>query len=350
MGANILSFLQDFETNAQEIVSEAYAGMAANNWIDAIQTELPVKTRKEVVHWLLDTAQIEEIGTAGGSLSFESLDQVLAEFTTKHHGKALEMSRDDFEDLDAGGVKLGAAWMRQTGAYMAYYPQKLGVTALKAGHNATSIGYDGQVFFSSAHPNNPNNAAAGTYQNIFTGAASGSYPGACPIDDSVSVEVALRNLGKIVAYVRGIKGPNGEDPRYLRPLKLVVPPGLMSRAVQLTNATFIAQAATGGAGSADIKPIVDALGLLQPVVADELAGFESDTTFFVACKGVDTAPIGGLVYVKRKDFEINFYTGSAPSSILEAMLNRMDKFQWQARGRMAVQYGHPYELFKCKGS
>lgn len=350
MGANILSFLQDFETNSQEIVSEAYAGMAANNWIGEIQTELPVKSRKEVVHWLLDTAQIEEIGESGGSISFENLDQVLAEFTTKHHGKGLEMTRDDFEDLDAGGVKIGAAWMRQTGAYMGYYPQKLGVAALKAGHSATSIGYDGEVFFSSAHPVNPNAPSKGTYQNIFTGAASGSYPGACPIDESVSAEVALKNLGKIVAYVRGIKGPNGEDPRFLRPLKLVVPPALMSRAVQLTNATFLAQAASAGGGSGDVKKVIEMLGLMQPIVADELSGFESETTFFVGCKGVDTAPIGGLVYVKRKDFEINFYTGSAPSSILEAMLNRMDKFQWQCRGRMAVQYGHPYELFKCKGS
>lgn len=350
MGANILSFLQDFETNAQEIVVESYAEMAKNNWIGEIQTELPSKSRKEVVHWLLDTAQIEEIGSAGGSMNFESLDQVIAEYTHKHHGKGLEMSRDDFEDLDAGGVSLGAAWMRQTGAYMGYYPQKLGVTALKAGHNAASIGYDGQVFFSAAHPNNPNNPGAGTYQNIFTGAAAGAYPGACPIDESVSAEVALANLGKLVGYIRGIKGPNGEDPRFIRPKKLVVGPRLMPRAIQLTTASFIAQAATGGAGSADVKELIESLGLMRPVVADELSGFENDTTFFLGGKGISTAPIGGLVLVKRKDFEINFYTGSAPASILEAILNRADKFQWQCKGRMSVQYGHPYELFKCKGS
>lgn len=346
-----LSFIQDFETRSKIIVCDAYEKMAKNIWIWDLMVERSTESRKEILAWLLSTAQIGELGEEGGQMDYAGIEQVLAEFTTKHHGRGLEVERAQFEDLDGNGIEVGAQWMKNIGAYMAYYPQKLGVAALKAGHSAGSLGYDGEIFFSAAHPVNPNRASVGTYANLFTGAAAGAYPGACPIDTSVSVEVAFANLQKVVAYVRGIKGPNGDDPRFLRPLKLVVAPENMGRAVQLTNATFIAQAATGGAGSGDVKAVVDALGLLQPVIADELAGFESGTTYFLGCQDVATTEIGGLVYMKRKDFQIDYYAGQGSGATgLDAQLARMQRLEWQCRGRMAVGYGHPYELHKVKAA
>ena len=347
-----LSFLQDFETRAKLITVDAYQRMAANLWIWDFMVSKKTESRKEVLSWLLSTAQIEEIGEGGGAMNFDAMEQALAEFTTKHHGKGLEISRDQFEDLDGNGIEVGAEWMKQIGAYMAYYPQKLGVAALKAGHSAGSTGYDGEIFFSASHPNNPNNVAKGVYANLFTGAASGSYPGALPIDTSVSVEVAFANLQKAIAYIRGIKGPNGEDPRFLRPLKMLVAPTNMGRAVQLTNATFIAQAATGGAGGGDVDAVVKAMALVQPVVADELDGFESGTTYFLGCQDVSSTEIGGLVHIERKPFEINYYSGQGGGGAtgVDAALARQQTFEWHCRGRMAAGYGHPYELHKIKAS
>lgn len=345
------SFIQDFETRAKQITVDAYRRMAENLWIWDFMVAKQTESRREVLSWLLSTAQIEEIGEGGGGMNFDAMEQALAEFTTKHHGKGLELSRDQFEDLDGNGIEVGAEWMRQIGAYMAYYPQKLGVAALVAGHASTSLGYDGEVFFSASHPNNPNNVAKGVYANLFTGAASGAYPGACPIDVSVSAEVAFANLQKVVAYIRGIKGPNGEDPRFLRPVKLLVAPTNMGRAVQLTNATFIAQAATGGAGSGDIDAVVKSMGLVQPVVADELASFESGTTYFLGCQDVSSTEIGGLVHLERKPFEINYYSGQgAGATGLDAMLARAQTLEWHCRGRLAAGYGHPYELHKVKAA
>lgn len=346
------SFIQDFETRSRQITVDAYARMAENLWIWDFMVAKTTESRKEILSWLLSTAQIEEIGESGGGMPFDTIEQTLAEFTTKHHGKGLEISRDQFEDLDGNGIEVGAEWSRQVGAYMAYYPQKLGVNALKAGHSAGSLGYDGEIFFSTAHPVNPNAVSKGTYANLFTGAAAGSYPGALPIDTSVSVEVAFANVQKAVAYIRGIKAPNGEDPRFLRPLKMLVAPTNMGRAVQLTNATFIAQAATGGAGSGDIAAIVKSLALVQPVVADELDGFESGTTWFLGCQDVSSTEIGGLVHMERKPFAINYYTGQnggAPTGI-DAMLARAQTLEWHVRGRMAAGYGHPYELHKFKAA
>lgn len=346
-----LQFIQDFETRSKVIVVDSYEKLAKSIWIWDFMIEKSTESRKEVLAWLLSNAQIGELGEDGGQMDYAGIEQVLAEFTTKHHGRGLEVERAQFEDLDGNGLDVGAQWMKNIGAYMAYYPQKLGVQALKVGHDAASLGYDGVPFFSNAHPVNPNRVSVGTYANLFTGAASGIYPGACPIDTSVSVEVAFQNLQKVVAYVRSIKAANGEDPRGLRPLKLLVSPENMGRAVQLTNATFIAQAATGGAGGADVKAVVDALGLLQPVIADELAGFENGTSYFIGCQDVATTEIGGLVYMKRKDFEINYYAGQgAGATGLDAQLARQQRFEWQCRGRMSVGYGHPYELHKVKAT
>jgi phage major head subunit gpT-like protein len=341
-------FIQDFETNSKILTIDAYTEMAKNIWIWDFMAERSTESRREVLTWLLSTAMLEEIGESGGSIDYESIEQVLAEYTTKHHGKALEVERAKFEDLDGNGIEVGSAWMSQIGAYMAYYPQKLGVAALKDGE--TGIGYDKKPFFATDHPVNPNGTVAGTYANLFTGAAAGAYPGACPIDESVSADVAFSNLQKVIAYIRTIKGPNGQDPRFLRPLKLAVGPRLQGRAVQLTNATFIAQtAAGGGAGSAEIKQIVEALSLVQPIVADELDQVDDGLSYFIGCKDVAAKELSGLVYMKRKDFEINYYAGQGSGATgLDAVLARTQKFEWQCRGRMAVGYGHPHDLHKVK--
>lgn len=346
-------FLVDLETRMQTISEREYARLTANLWWQQITKVKQSTGKKDILTWLLSTAMIRPLEN-GGKMIFEDLVARYTEVVNKFAGAGLILTKAQLEDTYNGivggeGMDLAGEWSSQIGAYMSYWPQKQVSHLLKNGHTASLYtGYDGKAFFASDHPVNPFNDAAGTFQNIFTSSASGSYPGACPIDDSVTTDVALQNMGKIFSYIASIKMPNGEDPRFLRPKALIVPPRMFPRAVQLTQAKFLAQTAGSGAaqgGSGDVEALIKGLGYATPTMADELSGFEDDKTFFVAAEQATSSELGAVVYVERDAFAINFY-GTQD----QAVLNRKDELEWHAKGRNTVSSGHPYLLFKCKGS
>jgi len=344
------SFLFDFESNMQAITENEYARMSANLWWSQFMKVRPSSSKKEIVAWLLSTAKIEAQGL-GGNIAFDDMVSTYTTFTNLDSGAGLKLRRNQLEDLDGNGLDLASKWSADIGAYMAYWPQKQLVTLMKNGHVTTGVGgaaYDGKAFFASDHPVNPANTGLGTFQNLFTGAVSGSYPGAIDITENVTPDAALKNLGAAFAYIRSIKMPNGIDPRFLRPKVLVVPPALQQRAVLLTSAKFLAQAATTGGGSADVSAVISAMGMSPPIVADELAGFESDTTFFIGCEELSSSQLGGFVYVDREPFAITYYTGNGGGTGVDAVLDRARELEWHCHGRNVAGYGHPFAFFKCK--
>lgn len=358
MGALTPEFLFDFESNMQAIVESEYTRFASNLWWSEFMKTKPSSSKREIVAWLLSTAMIEDQGK-GGNIAFEDIVSTYTEFVNKDAGAGLKLRRQQLEDIDGGGLDLAAKWSADIGAYMAYWPQKQLVTLIKNGHLATSLGYDGKPFFSNAHPLNPYNDAAGTFANIFTGAAASTpstdpndatYPGACPIDESVTADVALANLAKVIAYIKSIRMPNGEDPRFLRPAKLVVPPALNARAQQLTNARFIAQAAASGGGAADVEAVIANMGFGRPLEVAELAAFENDTTYFVGVEEMSSSQLGAFVYVDREPFSITYYTGQGGGTGVDAILDRAQELEWHCHGRNVAGYGHPYLFFKVKAA
>jgi len=345
------TFLMNLESRMQVITENEYNRLSKNVWWPGMTKVRTSTGRRDVISWLLSTAMIKDQGK-GGNIAFDDIVSTYTEIENKFSGAGLELSRAQLEDTDGGGMDLAAQWSGDIGAYMAYYPQKQVVNLLKNGHTASLVtGYDAKAFFATDHPVNPFNTGAGTYQNIFTGgtvAASGNtpyYPGACPIDVSQTADAALNNLAKIMSYVASIRMPNGEDPRFLRPVGLYCSPTLFPRAVQLTSAKFLAQAAGSAAGTGDVEALIKALGFATPVMVDELAGFESDTTFFVVCEQASTSQLGGIVWTEREPYRINYY-----STIDQAELSRKQKLEWHCHGRNVVSPGHPYLVFKCKGS
>jgi hypothetical protein len=328
-----------------QIISEReYTRLANNLWYQAITKTRPSTGRKDILTWLLSTAMIKD-QQKGGQIAFDDLVATYSEIENKWSGAGLKLRRDTLEDTDGGGMDLAAQWSADIGAYMAYWPQKQVANFLKNAHTSLFNGYDKVPFFSQSHPVNPFNQGAGTYSNLLTGGASGAYPGACPIDDTVTTDVALINLGKILSYIATIKMPNGEDPRFLRPRGLILPPRMFPRGVQLTSAKFLAQATTGGAGSGDVEALIKALGFATPMQADELAGFESDTTYFVACETIASSQLGGVIYTQREPYKINYYGVQD-----QAVLDRADELEWHCKGRNVVSAGHPYLVFKVKAT
>lgn len=353
MGALTPEFLFSFEDNMRQITENEYARLSANVWWSKFMKTMPSSNNKEIVAWLISTAQIETIDKMGGHQFFEDLVTKYTTYENGFAGAGFKLQRRQMEDNDGGGFDFAAKWSGDIGAQMAYWPQKQLVKLMKEGHLTTAsagLAYDGKAFFAADHLVNPANAAAGTFANLFTGAASGVQPGALPIDDSVSVDVALTNLSKAIASIKSIKMANGVDPRYLRPTCIVAPPRMQQRVAQLTNAKFIAQAATGGAGSADVEAFISSMGLVQPVIADEFAGFENDTTWFLATEEMSSSQLGAFLYIDRKPFQVTYYTGNGAGTGVDAVLDRADELEWHVKGRNGIGYGHPYSFFKIKAT
>jgi len=350
MGPLTPSFVFDLESNMRVITENEYARLNAELFWSQFCKTLPSQSAREIFTWLISTAMIEDTGVEGGKMVFEDMISQLTSYQNRNAVAGLRLKRQQLEDLDGNGVDVAAKWSGDVGAYMAYWPQKQFVAALKNGEVAGNVTYDGLTFFHASHFVNGVDAAQGTFGNVLTGAASGLYPGTCPIDNSVTDDVALANIQKAIAYIKSIKMPNGEDPRKLRPTALIVAPALEARARLITSAKFIAKAAASGGGSADVEAVVRSLNL-EVIVADELAGFESSTTYFLGCRELAAASqLGAFVYVEREPFRITYYTGQGGGTGADADLDRKDELEWHCKGRNVLGYGHPFLMFKCKGS
>jgi phage major head subunit gpT-like protein len=344
MPALTTQYVMDLESDMQIITEREYNRLASNLWWPKITKLRKTMARRDIVMWLLSTATIKDQGK-GGNIAFDDLVMQYTEIENRYSGAGLKLMRGQLEDTDGNGVDLASQWSGDIGAYMAYWPQKQVATLLKTGHTGSVVSYDKVPFFGTNHPINPFASQYGTYGNLLTGSASGSYPGACPVDVSVAPDVALDNLGKIFAYFTSIKMPNGEDPRFLRPAAILCSPRLFPRLVQLTEAKFLAQAAGSGAASADVSAVIKALGYATPIMCDELAGFENDTTFFVIAENIGSTQLGGVIYTEREAYKINYY-----GTVDQAQLSRSQELEWHCHGRNVVSPGHPYLVFKCKGS
>jgi len=328
------SFLFDLESNLKKIAEDEYARFSSNLWWSNVAKVRPSAGRREILTWLLSTAQISDQGL-GGNIGFEDQMMLETEFVNKDAGNGFKLRRQQFEDLDGNGVDLASQWVRDTSRYMAYWPQKQIVAAMKAGET-TGLAYDGKAFFASDHPVDGKSSPT-TYSNLFTSVGVNG-----DIDDAVT------NLATVFANIASIKMPNGEDPRFLRPSKIICSPKLYPRLVQITGAKFIAQVAGSGAGSADITGVVSAMGYGLPIAADEFAGWESDTTYFVVAEQATASQLGAMVYVEREPFRINYYTGQGGGTGVDAILDRAQELEWHSHGRNVTGYGHPFLLFKCK--
>jgi hypothetical protein len=342
-------FLFDLESRMRLVSAESFGSLNAATWWRSVAKEMPSMSARERFCWLLDSAKIEYVQE--GNVEFEEMVMLTTEFEARNAAKGLKLTRNQFEDLDGNGVKLAANWSRQIGALAAYWPQKQVAAAILA--NGTA--YDAKAFFASDHPLNPFDTAAGSYANLHKTSGGASGAGACPIDVSVTLEEAYENLAALFAYIRNIKQPNGEDPRLLRAVQLIVPTALLPRASQLTAASMIAMDSKGGGGgSADgVKAMLSTMGFKPPVEAPELgASFSggSDTDFYVAVEEIGADDLGALTYVNREPFAVTYYSGSSGGNGLDAILSRSRELEWHVQGRNVVGYGHPYLLHKCKSS
>lgn len=347
------TWLQDLESNMKMVAEREFTALSAELWWSKITRVRPSTSRRELISWFLSTAKIEDLGVDGGNMTFEDMVARYVEYEARFAGRGLRLKKAQFEDTDGDGVDAATEWQMEMAGLSAYWPQKQIALLIKNGTAATSLAYDGKPFFATDHPVNPFKGGL-TFANLFTGAASSTpstdpndalYPGACPIDESVTLDVALANLGKVIAYIRSQRMPNNEDPRGLRPAQIIGGPRLQQRIVQLTNAKTIAQAASAGGGSADVEAVIKSLGFVEPIIADEFATVDDGKAYGIGMKQMGTSQVGAFTYVEREPFKTRYYDGS-----IDADLGRRNELEWQHEGRNVAGYGHPYLFALCKSS
>jgi hypothetical protein len=401
------SFVFSYERQMLAIKEEEYARslLADSNWWSKVVKTRPIEGATERLTWFLSTASIEPVGK-GGNIPFTPLVTQTTELVPARYASAISVKRDQLLDLRGGGLDILSDWASQVGTQAAYFPQFLAAEFLMNGANTdgSASAYDGLPYFSdktAPHPTNPYNTAVGLptqanwdanpgafYANWLHSTADTTvgYPGACPIDTSVTVDVAFQNLSKVIAYARGLKMPNGKTPRFLSPAAIICPPALTTRVSQLLGAYSVSgnyimpQGAAGGAGSATVDGMIRRWGLAEPIEASEIGASTnysteiqlqatngsgvtnsftetitgSDTSWYLVMKQNQTSTLGGLIHVLREPFRMNLFTGEATSGPmpagLDAILNRALELEYIAQGRISVQPGHPYAILRADAS
>lgn len=329
-------WLQDWTTEMQIAAENAYANMLVNPWWQTFtKTRTDAKTKKMRLTWILETAHIMSL--MKGSVTFEDLMTHQTEFDHDYAGTTgLRVDAEQFEDMDGTGIQQVESWNQQTAALFGYWPQLKAAEILLTNPTA----YDGEAFFSAAHPCNPAAPTSDTYKNLFTDK---------PLDSSVTEVAALANLEDVLAYIRSeVKTPNGLYPRKLVPTHIIHPPKMSGRIQMLTQAKVLARTfgSTSGA-SQDYEPIIQKLGLATPIEAPELAAAYggSDTDCYIVCKDIVAGDIGGLVYSVIDPFEIVYH-----SEVDSPEFRKARKLEYWSRGRNVMAVGHPFAIFKVEGA
>jgi hypothetical protein len=407
------AFVFRYEKRMRAIQENEYARtlLAENNWWPKVAKTLPIDGASERLTWFLNTAQIRPAGD-GGNIQFDPLVAQSTELVPQVYESAIRVQKDQLLDLRGGGLDTLADWSMQVGAATAgWFPQKILAELLMNGAatDGSAAAYDGVPFFADnttsttfagvsliGHPYNPYLPGLGGYVNwlhgsattFVSGAATVTYPGALPIhavgSGNVSVDTAFNNVAQAIAYAKSIKMPNGITPRYLAPIAMVVPPALIFRATEITQAKVIAQAAgASGGGGADVEAVIRRFGLQVPIQADELASSTSyttqikqaaqaaitqasgvttiykptitgnDTTWYLIMRENMTSQLGGFIYVNRFPFQTNYFTGdtsTGPATGIDAILNRARQVEYICQGKVGMQYGHPYAVLRIDGS
>lgn len=352
------TFVGNLRTQLRVIQERPYAAFlnSKNAWWQYVAKVMPTNTEKQVIMWLLQTAQLQDTGLST-DVVFRDLSILKAEFTPTNISAGLKLNLNQFTDTDANGVNILAGWTQQISEQAVYFPQKQVAKIILAGES--TVGYDGVDFFSNAHPYNPADAKnTATYANLLTSTAgsipatdpsAATYPGAVNISTSVSFETAFYNLQKVFSYIFSLKQANGQDPRFLRPRAILAPSALHPRVNALLGSKFAAfSAATAGTagGSTDIEGQLQALGFVEAYLCPEFDA-DSSTTFYVVVEQIASTELGALVWLEREPVGIQTYF---PTDGQNSDLARRNEMEAIARGRASAIPGHPYLIFKCKAA
>jgi phage major head subunit gpT-like protein len=331
------TWVATFETNVQTIIQNVWEETASDLIWDRLMDVKTSGAGRELYFWLIENAGIELQGQ-GGNQRYDDLAAHFFEIVNEDSGKALELTKNEINDNQMASPMLrgmpaldyAAAWSRDMGYSGAYWPQQRVFDSLIA-NGLTTAGYDGVNFFSTSHPINVANTGLGTFANLLTGAAVGSYPGACPIDvtNAATLDIAHTNLARAIAYIQSLKGPHNK-PRRLKVKYLLAGEDLRKRSAEILTTRYY------GTGQGSTENVISTYGI-EPLIASEL---NEVGVYYLVCKWMPGQG-GPFVFQNREPYILTSY---APETQVE--LQRKKKFEWHFNGRNAVAYGHAWLIFR----
>ncbi len=325
-----------FETEVKGLVTGNWSRVTANLMWDRIMKFRPGGTKREILTWLLETAQIYPEGD-GGNKRFDDMVAATQTLEHAHAGNGLRLTADEIKDNvmkdnpSVGAMDYASKWAKDTGAAAGYYPQKALFDLILAGTTAT--GYDDVAFFSDAHPVNPSSPGGATYSNHIASVPLVVTSGASEQDNLL---IGRKNLGKALAAVRKQRFVNGV-PRFLIPTTLCVQSDYSDYATLLVNAGVIGQ--TTNTSAADPK---NPTKKLEVIACPELDG-ETAGTYYIGVEDMLSDELGAFAFSELEAFAMQTY-----GPMTEAALGRMKQFEWELDGRNTALYGHPYMFYRCK--
>jgi hypothetical protein len=83
-------------------------------------------------------------------------------------------------------------------------------------------------------------------------------------------------------------------------------------------------------------------------ISESVSG--SDTTYYVVTQQAASTTLGSLLLMNRKPFKVSYYYGDNGAGPNQAELDRMNQLEYHVQGRVAVQYGHPYGIYRVDNS
>jgi hypothetical protein len=350
VGGETNRFLFDFESQLQfSILDELCEQALATDDADRLAVTIPSGSRKEILNFLIDGSSYAD--GASGSVRYDDLTIVDYDVTILDAAKGFKIRKQQLEDLDSNAIDAAGTWTRNTANQGRYWKRKKVMQMIRdAASSGNVIAYDGKDFFATDHPVNPDDPQMGDYANILTGAPSGAYPGACPIDrtNAATDDIALQNVTKALKHVLELKAPNG-DPRYFSAaeISIVHPPALLDRVQTITKAKIISRLAAEG-----IELAMQNVSFGSPMIAPELGAAYggSDTTYYLNVRAPSASKGSAFLHVLREAFSIQFYSGMSPADGIDAALMRAQELEWLSHGRYAVAPGQPHRLHKCEAT
>ncbi len=268
--------LAALEKRYDKIYQSAFTGTTVL-WQKFAQ-RVPSTTLTEVHTWMDRVPQLREWIGARVVQNATLRSQTI---TNRHFELTEGLNRDRISDNIIGSfdglVQMMAERAKKLPDVLLLSPAAQGAPGpLANGQNAPC--YDGQDYFSTAHPQNMDNPASPTFSNYF----SSGYP------LNPASFVALRQV------MRSYRGADGL-PLYCEPTHVVVPPALEEAAIQTLKTEWISPAAAFGAVAAAAPSKNSLFGAADVIVADDLAG--DDTRWYMLD---NSHPIKPFIYQDRE--------------------------------------------------
>lgn len=283
----------------------------APSWWQRFATEIPSDTEREIHAWLelipgfaewKDERKFHAVGSADYSL------------LNKDYAAGMRLPRNKVLDDKLGLYGQNAEML---GMQAAKFPDRMCADRLKNGHTsgADYKCFDGQAFFSTAHPKSVNGQVSGTFSNYRT-----------------STALTPANFAAIYAAMQAFPGPDGEV-MGITPTRLSVPPALRTTALEIaSSAAVIIANAAGTAAASNVNA-----GVVEVEVIPELAG--ADTTWYLGCHSWPIQPL--IVQVRQQP-------GFDEIAGLQSEHCKVNKeLLYGADGRYAFGYSFPHLMIKC---